>query len=87
MTATPVLAAGGQLAADLLRSDVAQADDLIVRVRKLSDLVIVRREQGDGVDVVEIARHGLHDARALVGVRAAGELIEQEQGIPLLNPR
>ena len=42
-------------------------------------------QQRDGVDAVEVLGDGLHDHRALVGVGATGELVQQEQGVALLH--
>ena len=56
-------------------------------VGELRHLVVVGGQQRDGVDAVEIPGDGLDDERALVGVRAPGELVQQEQGVALLHLR
>ena len=80
-----VVAGSRQLLPDLLRIHVPQSDDLIVQPGVLCHLVVVGGQQGDGLHLVEVFGHCLHDDGALVGVGAPCELIQQEQGVALLH--
>ena len=80
-----VLARNGKPGFDLVRIDVPESDDLIVRAGKLRDAVVMRRKDRDRVRAVQVPRHRLHDHRALIRVRAARELVEQEQGIAFFD--